>query len=626
MRTTIVTLQQRVLVTLVKWTSLFLILLAVMAGTISGELPIARTNFSRTFVPAHFAHFYCPPVPADKIQGDPPNPFSSQGCVYTPTDNGQCVAPYKFQGSVCTTDPKPVDSNTSFCLLQGHQSAKYCQQGQPCFQNLTINGCTFNTYCLVHSDDTASCSDPGVSTVSFCVDLASAKYCQQGQPCFKNQTIDGCTVGTYCQKHSDDTASCPTSDNPPTTIQAPNSQSTKSDCPSGDPKTTGPNGEPGCKDSDGGIIIPSPCSPGFVDVNNTCYSNSPVDLSDASTDKCTLTPQGEEGEGSGEENGTQIYWCPYANGTLRCVITGTSEQCTMTKSGNTVGFFTCQGLNAGYPKNCAYYGTVTSTNTQLASANCAQGICSIRACWNTNTSLFSPIAGASCTADFTHISVLLKEKCTPQVDGQKRVCDYNSIQGVSSKSVTLSISCDANQLDTTDLSCTVTDPYSVIFNKQCVNSQQENQGIDATCSINASLWTESCDANGSTSTIPDCTVLTNDNLTLGKLHCDSASSCTITSADGINTIKISCGNTCRSDTPDCPHPAVPTVTAITEATIACDAKLVADMVMYGNGVGPKKYTIITPLSQIEIEFVLLRIGAGSQTWFPDSNLPAEVTL
>jgi len=297
----------------------------------------------------------------------------------------------------------------------------------------------------------------------------------------------------------------------------------------------------------------------------------------------------------------------------------------MTVSGGTVNNFDCTGLNAGYPTSCTY-------EKNQATSMCTQGHCTILTCWNANSSLFIP--PASCPTDPQYMQVRLHENCSAQVDGQKRQCDYDSTGGQSSKAVTLSISCDANQTDPTDLSCSVTDPYTVIFKKQCVNPQQELDN-QARCTINNQLWIEQCRSTGNASTMPDCTVMTNSNLMLGTLHCDSAASCTIKDADGTNTMNITCGDSsgatnssifCHSDVSDCPHIAKPTVTPITEATIACDAKLIADMLMYGNGVGSKMYTIHTCLSQTEIEFVLVGIGAGSQTGFPDPNLPKEVAL
>ncbi|HEX3643889.1 MAG TPA: hypothetical protein VHV10_21575, partial [Ktedonobacteraceae bacterium] len=245
MRTTIVTPKQRVLATLVKWTSLFLILLAVMAGTISGELPIGRTNFSRTAVPSGPENRTCPDASPDQT----PTPFHGD-CAYNPTaNNGRCVSPYILQDGLCHASPIPSGgSSTSFCI--GHETAQFCVSGAFCFRDQTIPGCTVGDYCTTtaHPTDFASC---GGTPTTQAPNIQSPNACPQGfEP-----IADPTTGGTECHLI---------------------------------------NGTPDQ------VITPS-CAPHFVYIKGQCFSNQTFDLIDTSTGNCTLTPQGEEGEGSGEE-------------------------------------------------------------------------------------------------------------------------------------------------------------------------------------------------------------------------------------------------------------------------------------------------------------------------------------
>jgi len=530
---TTVTPKQRVLATLVKWTSLFLILLAVMATTISGELPIARTTFSRTSVPSSFKASTCPDAPSDALT---PSPMGGQ-CAFVPAKQGECGPNYH---------------------------------------------------------------DTTAQTVGNTV------------------TVEVCTTAVIPGGNS----SGNNSSGPPPSTAAPNIQGLNN-C-SGNTTQTTVNGQTECQVNGGGpgqFISPS-CAADFVNVNNQCYSNQTFDLVDQSTSACTLTPQGEEGEGGGEEGGAMIYWCPYANNTqLLCMIYGTIEYCKMTNGDTLLDWFTCQNINAGYPRYCLYYGN-SDSGPPLAAATCGKGTCSIRTCFNTISQTFRPIAGTNCPPSPSVISATITEKCTAQVDAQVRKCDYNSTNGISSKTETISVTC--NDPSASTLACTAANPYAVAFNKTCVTPDQAPDS-QAECNIAGSngalLWIEQCSSTGGSSTIPDCEVDSGagSNLALGKMNC-TGNTCTTTDNNN-NGMTLTCAgsahlNPCHSTKPDCPHIDVPSEIAITEATIVCDGNLLADMFMYK----PSVYSIIYPLSQAELEFALTRLGAGSQTW-SHANLP-----
>jgi hypothetical protein len=81
----------------------------------------------------------------------------------------------------------------------------------------------------------------------------------------------------------------------------------------------------------------------------------------------------------------------------------------------------------------------------------------------------------------------------------------------------------------------------------------------------------------------------------------------------------------KVDTPECPGTSADP-TAISESTIACSASLVIClMASHQDG----KVTLIYPLSQAELQFVLEKLGVGSQQWKdkPEyNNIPKVVRL
>jgi len=82
---------------------------------------------------------------------------------------------------------------------------------------------------------------------------------------------------------------------------------------------------------------------------------------------------------------------------------------------------------------------------------------------------------------------------------------------------------------------------------------------------------------------------------------------------------------CTSNTPDCPYtdttaPSSAAPAAVTESTIACNGSLLVDLFM-GDG-STTAVTLIYPLSQAELEYVLKQLGVGSQSW---KSSPPTVT-
>src|SRR4051794_14027330 len=167
---------QRIPVTLVKWTSLLLILLAITVNTSGGELPIARANPSTTAMLSRFLHDsdLCPAVGSGYTIPMP----SAQGiCVYTlNSDSETCRDPYRPNGRVCSTFALGTDQ--SYCL--SNPGAALCQPGQACANLSTAPGCTINDYCTVHAED-ATCTSSSVAF--FCLINPGAKHCQPGQEC-----------------------------------------------------------------------------------------------------------------------------------------------------------------------------------------------------------------------------------------------------------------------------------------------------------------------------------------------------------------------------------------------------------------------------------------------------------
>src|SRR5205823_14505860 len=100
-----------------------------------------------------------------------------------------------------------------------------------------------------------------------------------------------------------------------------------------------------------------------------------------------------------------------------------------------------------------------------------------------------------------------------------------------------------------------------------------------------------------------------------------------------NTIKLTCFQSVpgkdyicpKIDTPECPGTSA-NPTAISESTIACSASLVICL-MASHQTG--NVTLIYPLSQAELQFVLEKLGVGSQQWKdkPEyNNVPTVVRL
>jgi hypothetical protein len=81
-----------------------------------------------------------------------------------------------------------------------------------------------------------------------------------------------------------------------------------------------------------------------------------------------------------------------------------------------------------------------------------------------------------------------------------------------------------------------------------------------------------------------------------------------------------------TQTPECPATKPPSAAgaAVIESTLVCSATLVINhMLVLSNLAANRSFaaTIIYPLSQSELFFILQKLGVGSQVWSQQSNLP-----
>jgi hypothetical protein len=425
----------------------------------------------------------------------------------------------------------------------------------------------------------------------------------------------------------------------------------------------------------------------LIDQSKTCTGLLfPSSSSSSSSPALPLAPSSSSSSSSSalDLSSLPYYTCVYGNGvTLTCHITGSSDICTMTQpssSGATVfSSYVCSNIDPhtgdfadSGSSGCNYYGTnpfgppspstpvtmLASSTCQLTGTGSSSIDCQIVACFDTlsihstGTYTFIPCPSGSQILTPSVIEVKIDQICTQVANGQPLTCTYGDWMTGATK--TESIEVDCQQVAPHPLICIAMDPYGRAITKACHNdnpgistcfitngiSSSSSSGISSSSS-SPTLWVEKCSPSIS-SVLPKCEIDDQSgNNPLGLISCSNNTTCTVTD-DSHNTITLNCtlpslGTTCTSSKPDCPHtdpvpsgPA-PASLAVTESTMACDASLLVDLFMstdttYSPTFGGPRFTLTFPLSQAELEFVLTKLGIGSQTWPSASTSPNLPTV
>jgi len=746
---TTVTHMQRIPPTLVKWTYLFLILLAVTFNTFSGELSIARANpirasvasetkvhserqisnetlrselTQRGFGPVNAAWYNLGCIRFKPGEDTCLRSGTSRTCLHYSTATGKCLsgayssdptligclswdpstgacievelanippcsggnpdpdpatglckdgsdptcggsgAFYDPDFMVCTKDPRTITSSTQ-------SNPPQCPPNKPLVQSNGLCGdgstptCTTGTYdqpsrtCITTSKDSPPQCPPNKPLVQ------SNGLCGDG-------STPTCTTGTYDQT----SRTCTTTSKGSPPQCPPNKPLVQSNGLCGDGSTptcttgtydqtsgtcTTPNPSAGCPSGytlvnqkcqygstiDATHAIDPTCSTGYVYTGSTggCLPNPIARLIDTSSSKCVVTPTPTPAN----------YTCTYTGGILKCTITttATTDDCLMNNNlGTLLGHYQCKGLDNMYdPLNgCDYYGIVTATTPVLGNAatcdikstgTSATFHCLILSCFDAGTGKYEP-----CTSVIqpSQIPVSITQNCTQVTNPQPLTCTYGdqANNNKTIKAVQIAVSCSGAA---PAISCTTTDPYGRQIKRVChitVADPTSTYPCDITDNHGSStdLWVEKCHA-ATSSPLPHCDIFNQaGNLQLGSVDCTGTSSsptCTLKDL-GQNSMTLNCNGAavtyqCISTTPDCPHTGAvpsgssPTTAAVTESTIACDGNLLVNLFL-GDG-STKSVTLIYPLSQAELEFVLPKLGVGSQSWTtPPPNLPKVTYL
>ncbi|HEY4032953.1 MAG TPA: hypothetical protein VGL94_03200 [Ktedonobacteraceae bacterium] len=403
-----------------------------------------------------------------------------------------------------------------------------------------------------------------------------------------------------------------------------------------------------CKGSDGSTISAT-CPQGYVDSGSGCSFNTSLDLTDVSSDPCTLTNTGEEeGEGGGEEEGNLTYTCPYTNTTLVCYINTSNlmEYCYM--GNGSISYYECSINTNNDPISCWYYGPndatkstlfATSTCTPPSSSSSSLSDCNIVACFNsTTTSSSKTMFGGGCSADANAqanpaiIEVKIEQQCTSQQDGVILSCTYVYTHHRTIKSRYFQITCKPD----TPINCNpILGPYSTSIARSCAPPDDSFTSVCNTTDSrnNAPVWRGSCSPNQN-SPNQNCRLFANNTDTndLGSVSCDVNGTCNIVDDNGNTMTLNNCGTSptfnCKSTTPACPTttPEGNLTPPLSESNLTCRGELVMDSL-----ISPTitSLTIIYPLSAGELQWVLAQLGIGSQSWLSQAgmkNLPTIVGL
>ena len=658
---TTVTHMQRIPPTLVKWTYLFLILLAVTFNTFSGELSIARANpirasvasetkvhserqisnetlrselTQRGFGPVNAAWYNLGCIRFKPGEDTCLRSGTSRTCLHYSTATGKCLS------GAYSSDPTLIgclswDPSTGACIEVELANIPPCSGGNPDpdpATGLCKDGSdpTCGGSGAFYDPDFMVCTkDPRTITSST---QSNPPQCPPNKPLVQSNGLCGdgstptCTTGTY-----DQTSGTCTTPNP------------SAGCPSG---YTLVNQK--CQYGstiDATHAIDPTCSTGYVYTGSTggCLPNPIARLIDTSSSKCVVTPTPTPAN----------YTCTYTGGILKCTITttATTDDCLMNNNlGTLLGHYQCKGLDNMYdPLNgCDYYGIVTATTPVLGNAatcdikstgTSATFHCLILSCFDAGTGKYEP-----CTSVIqpSQIPVSITQNCTQVTNPQPLTCTYGdqANNNKTIKAVQIAVSCSGAA---PAISCTTTDPYGRQIKRVChitVADPTSTYPCDITDNHGSStdLWVEKCHA-ATSSPLPHCDIFNQaGNLQLGSVDCTGTSSsptCTLKDL-GQNSMTLNCNGAavtyqCISTTPDCPHTGAvpsgssPTTAAVTESTIACDGNLLVNLFL-GDG-STKSVTLIYPLSQAELEFVLPKLGVGSQSWTtPPPNLPKVTYL
>jgi hypothetical protein len=272
------------------------------------------------------------------------------------------------------------------------------------------------------------------------------------------------------------------------------------------------------------------------------------------------------------------------------------------------------------------------------------GDCTIITCFSGNT---PHVYNSDCPNDATRppdlVIVSIDQQCTPVLDGQPLTCIYPGPNKEATKNKIITASCDQGSPQI----CSTTDPYGAKFAERCdPPGTVGGDPVRFTChvwdfnhpsSTGSDLWIEKCSGSTPNTPFQHCDIIAEGtNLSLARLDCNvdanSQINCTVKDENN-NQMTLTCVGSPASrycyfplgaQTPECPATSGPSTAAVavTESTIVCSTSLIINHMLSNVGSGGSgQATIVYPLSQAELLFVLQKLGIGALIWPQQQNLP-----